>query len=444
MKIKMKILLIAYDNQSYISPFPTGLAYIASALRKDHEVEIYNQDVHHYPDEHLTWYLDNNKFDVVGVGVVGGYYQYKKLLGIASAINRSTQRPHFIIGGHGPSPDADYFKQKTSCDAVVVGEGEKAVKYALEGFGSFKEELIADVDSIPFPAYDLFPIEVYRLMREAHCENTDFVMPMISGRGCPFKCTFCYRMDEGFRPRSAESIIEEIKLLQRHYRINYIIFNDELLMSSVRRTSELCDAFLKEGLKFKWFCNGRLNFANDGLLKLMKKAGCVCINYGIEAMDDIVLRKMNKQLTVEQIYKGIETTLEAGISPGLNMMFGNIGDNKEVLTKDVEFLLKYDNGAHRRTIRPVTPYPGSALYYHAIERGLLYGCADFYENKHLNSDLLSVNFTDMDDDEFHLALLDANERLLRSYYQKQMEGVIKEAQDLYIKKNTGFRGFRTT
>jgi len=337
----MRILLIAYDNGSYISPFPTGLAYIASVLREEyHDVVIYNQDVHHYPDEHLTWYLDNNKFDVVGVGVVGGYYQYRKLLRISGAINRSKNRPHFILGGHGPSPEPKYFIQKTTCDAVVVGEGEKAVFHAIEGYGSFKEELIVDVDSIPFPAYDLFPIEHYRLIREAHCKPADFVMPIISGRGCTFKCNFCYRMDEGFRPRSAESVIEEIKLLQEQYGINYIVFNDELLMSSVERTARLCEAFLKEELEFKWFCNGRLNYAKSDLLKLMKQAGCVCINYGIEAMDDRVLKNMNKSLTVEQIYKGIEATLAEGISPGFNIIFGNIGDNKEVLKKDVEFLLQ--------------------------------------------------------------------------------------------------------
>ena len=76
----MRVLLIAYDNDSYIHTFPHGLAYIASVLRKEgHEINIYNQDKYHYSERHLTNYLDNNIFDVVGIGVTGGYYQYNKL-----------------------------------------------------------------------------------------------------------------------------------------------------------------------------------------------------------------------------------------------------------------------------------------------------------------------------------------------------------------------------
>ena len=76
-----KILLIAYDNGSYTHHFPLGIAYIASVLENEgHEVEIYSQDWNHWPEEHLTKYLDNNKFDVVGLGFVGNYYTYQKAI----------------------------------------------------------------------------------------------------------------------------------------------------------------------------------------------------------------------------------------------------------------------------------------------------------------------------------------------------------------------------
>ena len=72
----MKVLLIAYDNDSHISFFPAGLAYVASAARDaGHEVEIYQQDIYHYTEEHLTEYLTKHKFDAVGIGGCGGYYQ---------------------------------------------------------------------------------------------------------------------------------------------------------------------------------------------------------------------------------------------------------------------------------------------------------------------------------------------------------------------------------
>jgi len=462
----MRILLIVYDNGSYIHWFPQGIAYLAAALLDaGHEVEIYNQDVHHYSEQHLTDTLDSNHYDVVGVGVIAGYYQYRKLLKISKAINRSKNRPFYILGGHGPTPDPEYFLNKTQADVIVLGEGEETIVELME-FLSWKKSLstlrgvafkhdgkicinerrplIADVDSISFPAYQFFPIDHYRLLRMPHCTNSDFVMPVLSGRGCTFKCNFCYRMDQGFRPRSNESIIEEIKLLKEDYGITYIAFSDELLMSSEERTESLCNDFIKAKLNVKWDCNGRLNYANMTLLKLMKEAGCVFINYGIEAMDDQILRNMQKSLSTKQIVQGIEATLNVGISPGYNILFGNIGENKETLDKGVEFLLKYDDGAQMRTIRPVTPYPGSPLYYYAIEKGLIKDCEDFYENKHLNSDLMAVNFTKLNDEEFYQALFEANKKLLNNYFCKKRESVINQASDLYLGKNLEFRGFRQT
>jgi radical SAM superfamily enzyme YgiQ (UPF0313 family) len=460
----MRVLLIVYDNGSYIHWFPQGLAYVAAVLRRAGiSVDIYSQDLHHYSDDHLTAYLDRHHYDIVGLSFVAGYYQYRKALSISAAINRSQNRPFFLLGGHGPSPEPDFFLRKTGADAVVVGEGEETIVELLQvvaagrslkgvrGIAYRQDQetvinerrlLIADIDTIPFPAYDLFPIEYYRLLRMPHATSSDFIMPLLSGRGCPFTCNFCYRLDEGFRPRSNERIIEEIRLLQRDYGITYIAFSDELLMSSVERVSSLCEDILRADLGIKWDCNGRLNYARPEVLQLMKRAGCVFINYGIEAMDDQILKNMNKALTTRQVIAGIEATLAAGISPGYNIIFGNIGENRDTLEKGVEFLLRYDDGAQMRTIRPVTPYPGSPLYYHAIEQGLIRDCEDFYENKHLNSDLLAVNYTDLSDAEVHQALFDANSRLLTNYQQKKLASNIEQARQLYLEQDTGFRGFR--
>ena len=216
----MRILLIVYDNDSYIHTFPQGLAYISSVLLKNNfEVTIYNQDLNHYPDEHLLQYLNSNIFDVVGLSFIGGYYQYRKALKISGAINKSKHRPFFILGGHGPSPEPEHFLNKTEADAVVIGEGEETIIELLNALGNRKSlssikgiaykdgdkvvinerrDLIKDIDSIPWPAYELFPIQYYRLIRETHSTNKDFVMPVLSGRGCKFKCNFCYRMDQGF------------------------------------------------------------------------------------------------------------------------------------------------------------------------------------------------------------------------------------------------------
>ena len=461
----MRVLLVVYDNDSYIHWFPQGLAYVAAVLEKEgYDVTLYNQDVHHYPKNHLTTYLDENKFDAIGVSTIAGYYQHKKLMEISRAIGKSKNRPeHFIIGGHGPSPEPEYFLKKTGADVVVIGEGEETVVELFAALADQKSlndiqgiayrdgsevvitprrELIQDIDTIPWPAYKLFPIEHYRLLRMPHATHHDFVMPMLSGRGCTFTCNFCYRMDKGFRPRSAEAIVEEIKYLKKEFHISYIAFSDELLMSSKQRTVEICESFLKHDLNIKWDCNGRLNYAAPDVLNIMKKAGCVFINYGIEAFDDDVLRKMNKSLTTKQINRGIDATLAAGISPGLNMLFGHIGDNKETLKAAVDFLIRHDDGAQMRTIRPVTPYPGSPLYYYAIEKGLIKDVEDFYTNRHLNADLFAVNFTELSEDGLYAELMDANIALTGNYFENKKKLMASQTEQLYMNRDVSFRGFR--
>lgn len=460
----MRVLLVVYDNDAYISWFPQGLAYIAAVCREaGHEVEIYNQDVYHWTESHLNNLLNKERYDFIGVGACGGYYQYRKILKISEAINNSKHRPFYVLGGHLSAPEPEYFLRKTLANAVVIGEGEitvikllaalqqKKSLHSVNGIAFWdngqciqtpRQDLIADIDSIPFPAWDLFPIDHYALLRMPHIKNSERCMPVLSGRGCTFKCNFCYRMDQGFRGRSAENIVEEIKLLKEKYAISYIAFSDELLMSSTQRTLELCQSFIKHKLDIRWDCNGRLNYARPEVLKVMKEAGCVFINYGIESMDEQALRNMNKALTVKQITSGIENTLAAGISPGYNIIFGNIGENAESLRLGVEFLLKYDDHAQMRTIRPVTPYPGSPLYDYAIEKGLLRDCEDFYEHKHLNSDLLTVNFTGLSDEEVYQLLYEANQKLLTNYYTAQIEQTQETLHKLYIEKDSVFRGFR--
>lgn len=463
----MKVLLIAYDNGSHISFFPAGLAYVASAVRNaGHEVEIYQQDIYHYPEDHLTNYLTQNKFDAVGVGGCGGYYQYRKIKAIAKAINNVPNRPFFWMGGHLPSPDPEYFLRKFGADLIMIGESDETVKEVLQVlettryWGGVKgiaylddkgevkvnerRELIQDIDSIPFPAYDLFNMEHYVLYPQPNSDRTDRGAEILSGRGCPFRCNFCYRMDSGFRPRSSEKIIEEIEFLKTNYGVTYISFIDELLMSSVKRTTEFCNMMIDRNVNVKWCCNGRLNYASRDMdmLRLMRKAGCVFINYGIESMDDAALKRMNKNLTTEMIIKGVENTLAVGISPGLNIIFGNLGENRKSLENDVEFLMKYDDHAQLRTIRPVTPYPGTDLYNYAIEHGMIEDIEDFYENKHVNSDLLTCNFTDLTDDEYYDALYWANSVLLENYLKNTRESNKLCLDKLYIEKNADFRGFR--
>ncbi len=463
----MRVLLVVYDNDSYIHDFPHGIAYISSALKEaGHDVEVYCQDAHHYTDEHLRKYLDKNKFDVLGIGVIAGYYQYRKVMSLCKEINASTQRPYLVLGGHGPTPDPEYFFRITGADYIVGGEGEETMVDLVNTLEKSEDvskvesvawrdkdgktvvnprrALVQNIDTITAPDYGAFPMEYYRLQKYPHTDNTEYSMSMISGRGCIFKCTFCYRIDKGFRPRGESALIEEMRYLRDVWGVTNIYFFDELLMVSKERTIEVAETIRKANLGIKWSCNGRLNFATKEVLGILKDSNCVFINYGIEAMDNNVLRLMKKGLTIDMIRKGVETTLDVGISPGLNFMFGNLGDNQKTLDAEVDFLLEYDDGAQLRTIRPVTPYPGCPLYYYAIEKGLIKDCADFYENIHVNSDLVAVNFIpeSMSTDEIHAALCDANKKLLKHYYDRLYKNMAEETDKLYLQGNVEFRGYR--
>jgi len=440
------ILLISYDNSSHIPFFPQHLFHLLGALKKDgHCVFLWFQDIHHGSGRHLTKILNDANFDMVCLGFVAGYWQYRKALALSEAINKSTNRSKFTytIGGHGPGAEPEYFLNKLEADACVIGDGEEAIcDIATGNVTGILQGVPCEDDEAPLSSYSDFPMDIYSLIRWPTSTNTDFCFPILSSRGCKWHCSFCYRMRKGYFMRSVEAIMEEIKFLNSQYKINHFQFSDELLMASEKRTEEICQGILQLPIKIKWDCNGRLNFAQTKTLKLMRKAGCEYINYGIESVNQDLLNEMKKGLTVDQIHSGVDATLKAKISPGLNLIWGFPGDTTKNLTYATEFLIKYDPCHELRTIRPVTPYPGTPLYKLAIEKGLLEGPEDFYERKHVNSDLFTVNFMDIETPVAHKYLLEANIKLVSNYYAKRQKAQLSEATRMYLHGDTTFRGFR--
>ncbi len=124
------VLLISYDNDSYIPLFPQNIFYLMGALKKrGHTVGVWYQDIAHEPDEKLKQILDQNYFNVVGIGAVAGYYPYRKLKSLSKVINSHKNRKKIrdVLGGHGPAGASEFFLKKMGADAVVVGEGENAI-----------------------------------------------------------------------------------------------------------------------------------------------------------------------------------------------------------------------------------------------------------------------------------------------------------------------------
>lgn len=441
------VLLVSYDNGSYIPFFPQNIFYLAGALKEaGHTVGLWSQDIHHGKEEELTRILDNNPFDVVGLGFCAGYWQYNKAKKISEAINKSKNRKNinYVLGGHGPAGDPKFFLSEMEADTVIIGDGEKAI---CDVAGNNTKGIIqgepCNEDKAPLEVYrELFHVGIYRLIRWPLADNTDFCFPILSSRGCKWKCSFCFRMRKGFHERAVPAIIEEITYLHDNHQINYFQFSDELLMSSEKRTAEICEAILALPFKIKWDCNGRLNFATLPLLKIMQKSGAQYVNYGIESLNQGILNQMEKGLTVSLICKGVEATLEAGLSPGLNLLWGFPENTETDLQENVNFLLKYDPCEELRTIRPVTPYPGTPLFQEARILNLINDAEDFYKNKHKNSDLFTVNFMDMPTKDAHRMLWLANDTLARNYMSKKKRRLNDTMEKLYLKNDYSFRGFR--
>lgn len=444
------IILISYDNQSHLPFFPLNLFYLTGALVKGgHEVKIIYQDLHHFPDSEITHIIDtfefknNKQADVVGLGFVAGYYQYGKAKSISEAVNKSKRRKEFIfcLGGHGPAADPEFFIKKFGDDAVGVGDGETAIIEITKGRKGVVQGEPCEIEDSPLFIYPHFPIDIYRLIRWPTSERSDFCFPILSSRGCKWHCSFCYRMRDGFHERDVKAIMDEIRYLHKNFGINHFQFADELLMSSEKRTAEICESILQLPFKIRWDCNGRLNYAFPTTLNLMKKSGCSYVNYGIESLTQSILNQMGKGLTVDRIYQGVEATLLSGLSPGLNFIWGFPGDDVANLKAAADFIIKYDPGHELRTIRPVTPYPGTPLFKKAVEMGLIKDTADFYENKHKNSDLFTVDFMGMGVEQAHFHLKMQNRRIYREYLDRKWGKFQGQTTKLYS-GDANFRGFR--
>jgi len=459
----VKILFIIHDYHQNRNSFPMGVAYLSSVLlEKGYEVEIYNMAVYHYTIDQLIAHLKKNHFDAIGIGFICGYYSYRQVVQICNAINSLKDRPPIILGGHGPAPDPEYFLKTLNADFVSLGEAELTLpgllhviseKSSFENIPGFvyrdgdsiffneKVPPVMDLDLLPFPAWDLFPMEAYIVNHAEPSKPTDRFGNIFSSRGCPYTCSFCYRMEESIRMRSVDNVMEEMGIMIDKFNINYFQFQDELCMISEKRILEICDGIEKNKFKVEFYLNGRLNIVTKNIVKRLKEVGCRFINYGVESADENVLRQMNKKLTLEQIHKGLQITIDSGIEPGVNILFGNPGDTKESFQKSYELLKKYNTYCQCRTIKPVSPFPGTPLFNYAIEKGLLRDTGDFYK-KHTNSDRFTVNFSYVSDEEAYEMLFEANKQLIGEYHKRKADSHIEGLHCLFFEGATSFRGVR--
>lgn len=468
---KGKVLFIIHDVYQDDNEFPLGVGYLAAALQKSGaEVSICCQDLYHYSNEELAdKFLKHQEYDLIGIGFMAARFE-ETIVELCKTINRYKKHAKLILGGHGPSPIPEYILKRTKADLVAIGEAEETIVEVLEcildnrGFKDIKgiayretddihvnegRPPVKDIDTITFPAWDLFPMEIYttnmQYMRQGEEEKA---CQIVTSRGCVNQCTFCYRMHKGIRFRSIQNIIEEIKTLKEKYGVTYFVMQDELFVASIKRLREFTEALKKEQLDIKYFCGGiRANTINEEMLQLLKDSGCCYINVGFESVNQHILTELKKRTTVEDNYRAAELIKKYDIAIGINFIWGSWNDDEQTLQDSVNFIKKYNTYDEVRTIRPITPYPGCEMYYDAISEGLLSGPEEFFE-KFSNSDLLTVNFTTMSDAKFYDLLFEANKELILDHYKENHEDMDKASRmidnfyNLYFKGFSKFRGAR--
>lgn len=438
---KGKILFIIHDFYQDDNEIALGPAYLAAILREaGHDVSVYSQNVFHQTNEELALFLQENNFDVIGLGFLAARY-VETVRPLAKVINENKKGAKFIVGGHGVSAIPDYVLNDIQADVAVIGEAENSICFLVDAILNntdlggvrgiaFKEEggvkineraeMAKDLNKLPFPAWDLFPIdEIASRAIYVEGEQSDRSISMLTSRGCINRCSFCYRMEMGIRIRSIENVYEEMKILIEKYGINYFLFDDEMFIPNRERIKKFVEMIKRFRYPIKYFAQSRVELAKDKeILKMLKDSGCKILNLGLESLDQNVLNLMGKNVKVEDNIMAVENTIAAGIHPGLNFIWANPGDTLESLEKIVEFLIKYDTQGQLRTVRPPTPYPGCPLYYQAIKNGKLKSPGDFFD-KFKNSDRLTVNFTDISDEDVYRALLAANTKLIKNYFTKK-------------------------
>ena len=395
--------------------FPFGLAYIASVLRESGStVTVVDMEGDDLSNEEAVSQIIASEPDLVGFGGMITRFRIVKTL---SRILRKEMPSVFMIAGNsGATTVPELYLKSCLLDAVILGEGEittgelvAALDNSLEwknipGLAYLSDdgklllspprELIDDLDTIPFPAWDLFPIERY-ISSLDHRQTKVRHLEVVASRGCPFNCVYCYRIyGRSVRRRSPESIVSELEELVLRYNIEYSGFPDDLFTSDRKFVMETCRLISGRLPDLKWSCIGRVNTVDREMLSAMNEAGCDWISYGVESGSNRMLSIMKRGVTAQQCLDSIILTREEGIHPEGSFMIGMFGETEESVRDTVEFCKKADITA---PMLFVTPYPGTEIFNRALDEKLISNVENFLENMNAANELL-VNLTDMSDE----------------------------------------------
>ena len=380
----MKILLLNPPPQrpesASLSVPPLGLAYIAAVLRdQGYPVAIKDAYAENMSWEELAAYLQQERPDILGLSSVTHTMD-------ATAAVLKMARPYvdsIIVGGpHITAWGEKIFQHHPEIDYGILGEGEETVVELVEALAAGRSvsqipgvigkdfvgsarPLIRDLDRLPFPARDLLPLDRYHY---ALAKGRRFTT-LFTSRGCPYHCVFCDKSIFGsrWRARSADNILAEIDEIVHRFQTTSLIIYDDLFTLDKERLQAVCEGILRRGYRLDWKCESRVNLVDLETLRLMKRAGCSLVAYGVESGNQHGLDYLNKKTTIEQIRRAFALTHEVGLETMAYFILGLPVESYEDELRSVAFA-KELNPTYVQ-FSTLSPYYGTSLYDQAQEQG---------------------------------------------------------------------------
>lgn len=304
-----------------------------------------------------------------------------------------------VAGGLWYSGDAErQLRLNPTIDYIMLGEAEitleelinnkkdqKVDEREIPGLVSRREDgtvvfgphrdLIPDLNVLPMPAYDLFPMTKY----VGHTYWKPFAELMTS-RGCPGKCHFCYEWAlydsrtaaqdfTSWRGLKGARIVDELDILEKEYGINTVVMQDDAFNSDTEAMIEFCEEKIKRGNKIQWVCLGRADqwVSQHEILPLMKKAGLFLALTGVEVEDDMTLTKQGKGVTVDQIKKTIQILRENDIGSVGTVLIGLRDDTEAKIKERLRVADEIDPDIF--ALDYLTPVPNSPDWKYGIKQG---------------------------------------------------------------------------
>ncbi len=288
-------------------------------------------------------------------------------------------------GAHFNTLDRESLEKYPALDVVLRGEYEETCKEIGEGkpldqiqgitWRNERSEIvqnpdrpfIADLDAIPFPARHLSKNALY-----VRPDNGQLQTTILTNRGCPFHCIYCLANQVSGtknRYRSVENVIAEIRECVEKHGIRSFLFRSDLFTQNKKWVIRLCQAILDSGLKIDWACNSRVDTLNPEVLGWMKKAGCWIIAFGVESGNQETLDRIDKAAKVEDSFKAIAMTREAGIKSSVYLLMGLPWDTRESIGELMEYARKLNPDVLEFFY--TYPFPGTPLYETCVKEGLI-------------------------------------------------------------------------